>query len=78
MNYQPIATAPVDGTTIRAICGKNLIGAHLYEFSARFLEGRWCAGFGGVWRPIDPAPSFWRPATSASQQNQSQQRLTDE
>lgn len=67
MGYLPIDSAPRDGKTIRAICGENLIGAHLYEFSARFLDGRWCAGFGDTWRPIDPAPSFWRPAMAANQ-----------
>ena len=68
MNYKPIESAPRDGTPVRAICGKNQIGAMMYEFSARFIDGRWCARFDrDEWKPISPAPSFWRPDMSAFQ-----------
>jgi hypothetical protein len=60
--WQPIETAPKDGTTVRAgaMSGARP-GLVPYPLPYRFLDGRWTAVVGGEWRPIDPQPTHWMP-----------------
>lgn len=65
VDWQPIETAPKDGTPVRALCGGITMLSTLYEFTAKWLDGRWCAKFDhDQWRPISPAPSHWRAKTN--------------
>lgn len=64
VDWQPIETAPRDGTPITAICGRLTFRWPMFDFTARWLDGRWCAQFdndGNDWRPISPAPDYWKP-----------------
>lgn len=60
--WQPIETAPMDGTEVEAVSTGSL-GVRLYPVASRFLEGKWCAWFGPQleWGPYDPQPDAWRP-----------------
>lgn len=60
-DWQPIETAPRDGTTVLA--GAQGRDGHLWHpLPLRFLDGRWRADFAeGGWRSIDPQPTHWMP-----------------
>lgn len=65
--YQPIETAPKDGTIVR-VKTASYIGSDLWSFRAKWIDGKWHADFGsgGVenWQTFDPQPLFWRPMRS--------------
>lgn len=60
MNWQPIDTAPTDGTVV--VAGKRGPGIIMWsQTRMRFLDGRWCMDLGCDWAPVDPQPTEWVP-----------------
>lgn len=63
-DWQPIDTAPKDGTPVFAgkVARRGVIS---FPLKQRFVDGRWCAEFGpDDWRSIDPQPSHWTPISA--------------
>lgn len=64
MAYQPIDTAPKDGTVIRVKITSG-IQSDVWSFWSKWIDGRWCADFGTdkaeEWKSVEPQPRFWRP-----------------
>jgi hypothetical protein len=62
MEWQPIETAPRDGTPVRTAKMSEMLGIPIYPVMARFLDGHWTAEFGDdEWRPYEPQPTHWMP-----------------
>lgn len=58
MSWQPIETAPLDGTEVLLLC--PLVESEMTM--GWFNEGRWCNIYNGL--PFDPAtwiPQMWHP-----------------
>lgn len=60
MAWQPIETAPMDGTEVYA-GASGYIGFPTFPVWMRYLDGAWCAYFGpDDWQKISPQPTHWR------------------
>ena len=62
MDWQPIETAPRDGTMIYAINATTRSLFIGYGYLARYQDGRF--GFAmksGATMPVDPQPTHWMP-----------------
>ena len=72
MEWQPIETAPKDGTPVRTLGVKpKLIADEMLAITSRFIDGKWHANFGSKeaedWKSYDPQPKVWQPLHPQSQ-----------
>lgn len=73
MIWNPIESAPMDGTPVKTGCISKHAGAGLvsYPLTSRFLNGEWCANFGSKeaekWAPYEPQPDVWCPQHPTSE-----------
>lgn len=65
--WQPIDSAPKDGTPVKAgrITALSIGGVPMYPLTSRFIDGDWHADFGSKgqsrWARYDPQPTHWLP-----------------
>jgi hypothetical protein len=60
--WQPIETAPTDGSTVRVGKRKFFQLWPSFPLMARFVDGRWLTDYGNdTWRSFDPQPNCWKP-----------------
>lgn len=67
MKWQPIETAPIDGTEILA-GAESWIGVP-YPVTSKFIDGKWATVFDGKWLPYEPQPTHWMPLPEPPEDN---------
>lgn len=66
MDWQPIDTAPKDGSPVRTMIREaEWVADELYAITSRWIDGKWHANFGSKeheeWKPYSPQPTLWKP-----------------
>lgn len=70
--WQPIETAPKDGTKVKAgISSSKHFTLVLYPLTSVWIEGKWCANFGDKhndrFEPYEPQPTHWMPEPTSKE-----------
>lgn len=65
--WQPIETAPKDGTEVFAGFRRenSFWRSPAYPLTSKCIDGVWNARFGGEWAPYEPQPNVWMPLPSS-------------
>lgn len=60
--WQPIETAPKDGTEIfTAKMKPERFGSYFYAVRSKWRGSEWVMDLGDRWSPFDPDPTHWMP-----------------